>query len=143
MSNIRRILYVHPYLFFCFVPQVCTEPFIRFSNYLNSKKSELDGDFQEEYLDLRIENLPDYWPENIDKYRKKLKKILCEIYERFKFDIVAISCYSDFAYLNCIEVANMIKSFINPSSYIVVGGVHPSTFPQGFNSENIPPMFND
>ncbi|TFG24922.1 MAG: radical SAM protein [Promethearchaeota archaeon] len=143
MSNTKRILYIHPYLFFCFSPQICTEPFIRFSNYLNSKKTELNGDIQEEYLDLRIEPQLDYWPANIDEYRNALKELLYNIYERFKFDIAAISCYSDFAYLNSVEVASVIKHFINPECDIVVGGVHPSIFPKNFYSQNIPSYFDN
>ncbi|MFX1393815.1 MAG: B12-binding domain-containing radical SAM protein [Promethearchaeota archaeon] len=143
MSKVKRILYVHPYLFFCFSPQICAEPFLRFSNYLNSRKNELNGEIREEYLDLRIEPLPNYWPENIENYRYALKELLSGIYKRFKFDVIAISCFSDFAYLNSIEVASMIKNFINPSSYIVIGGVNPSIFPQSFYPENIPHYFND
>ena len=143
MSHTKRILYVQPYLFFCFSPQICTEPFIRLSNYINSRKNELKAEIQEEYLDLRLEDIPDYFPKNIDSYRKILKKILNNIYIRFKFDVVAISCYTDFAYLNTLEIANMIKNFISPSIQIVVGGVHSAVFSDTFNVKNIPTYLND
>ncbi len=146
MSNIIRILYIQPTVFlhiwFENRPHFCTEPFLRISNYLNSKKSELGGEIEEEYLDLRIEDLPKYYPENVNNYRKALKKLLCDIYKRFQFDIVAISCYTSYTYLNSIEVAWMIKHYINPSSSIVVGGVHVSIIPEDLNPENLPEYFD-
>ncbi|TFG02098.1 MAG: hypothetical protein EU539_13380, partial [Promethearchaeota archaeon] len=41
--------------------------FLRISNYLNSRKDELNGYFEERYLDLRFEEqLPSFYcPENV------------------------------------------------------------------------------
>ncbi|GAH39303.1 unnamed protein product, partial [marine sediment metagenome] len=88
-----NILYIQPFESFGKV-RFLTECLPRISSYLNSRKNELDDEIEEEYLDLRCENLPSYWPEYIDEYRKALKELLCGIYKRFKFDIVAISCYT-------------------------------------------------
>ncbi|MFX1393096.1 MAG: B12-binding domain-containing radical SAM protein [Promethearchaeota archaeon] len=143
-----RILYIFPfefphgpkpYLFFHF----CAEPFLRISNYLNSRKNELIGEIHEEYLDLRQEGLPFYCPKNIDKYRTSLENLLSNIYKRFKFDIVAITCLSSPMYLNTIEVANMVKHYINPSCYIIIGGFHATVMPNDFFPEAIPPNFNN
>lgn len=75
-------------------------------------------------------------------YRKELRTLLNKIYESFPFNIVAISCYTSYTYLNCVEVANMIKHFINPSCLLVVGGYHPTVIPEDFNHKNIPRYFN-
>ena len=136
-----NILYIQPFESFGNV-RFLTECLPRISSYLNSKRSELEYNIEEEYLDLRCENLPRYCPENIDSYREDLKELLCSIYERFKFDIAAISCYTSFTYLNSLEVANMIKHFINPSCYIIVGGFHPSVFPKDFYPKSIPSYFD-
>ena len=142
MSAVARILYLQPFEFFG-DPNFLTESFPRISNYLNSRKSEIDGKIEEEYLDLRIEVSTKYCPENIENYRKQLRDLLKNFYEGFRFNIVAISCYTSFTYLNSIEVAWMIKNFINPQCYIIVGGFHPSVVPKDFYPENIPSYFSD
>ncbi len=142
MSAVARILYLQPFEFFGDI-NFLTESFLRISNYLNSKKSELGGEIEEEYLDLRIEGLPKYYPENIENYRKNLRDLLITLYERFRFNIVAISCYTSFTYLNSVEVAWMIKHYINPHCHIIVGGFHPSVLPKDFYPKNIPSYFNE
>ncbi len=112
--------------------------FIRISNYLNSRKHEINGVIEEEYLDLGFEDLPKFIPENIKNYREKLKKILLEYKDRFPFQLVAISCYTSLNYMNCVEIASLIKKEISPSCMIVVGGIHPSICPEDFQIGNFP-----
>lgn len=136
-----KILYIQPFEFFGDI-RFLTDSFLRISNYLNSRKSEIEGDFEEEYLDLRVEGLPNYFPEYLGTYRKILKELMIKIYERFPFGIVAISCYTSYTYLNCVEVANMIKHYVNPSCLIVVGGYHPTNLPADFSKKKIPQYFS-
>lgn len=142
MNETIRIIYIQPSAFYG-ETDFCTEPFLRISNYLNVNGYKLNGYILEEYLDLRFEDLPNYAPENISKYRKSLKGLLNDVYIRFPFDVVAISCYTSFSYLNTLEVVNMIKHFINPLCNIVVGGVHTTIIPDDFYPENIPSYFNE
>lgn len=114
---------------------------LRISNFLKSKNKEIPIPIKEKYLDLRFERLPNYIPKNLDLYRKKLKELLKSLNYKFPFDLVAISCYTSFEYLNSIEVASMIKFFINPNSLIVVGGYHPTFYPEDFHFPNIPKYF--
>ncbi|TXT64048.1 MAG: hypothetical protein BAJALOKI3v1_270030 [Promethearchaeota archaeon] len=126
-----KILYIYP--FESFGKPSFLVNFLRISNYLNSKKSSFTNvSIKEEYLDLRFEHLPKFIPENLSLYRDKLNNLLCQTKKQFKFDLVAISCYSSFNYLNTLEVASMIKYEIAPESIIVVGGVHASMRPQDF-----------
>lgn len=131
-----RILYIYPFESFGF-PGIISS-FIRISNYLNSRKYHLNGTFQEEYLDLRHEKLPEFIPKNRVHYRLELKNLLTRLYRRFKFDIVAISCYSSFCYVNTVEVAHLIKKYINPFCLIVVGGPHATICPDDFQSGGFP-----
>ncbi len=142
MSKKIRILYLQPFESWG-KAHFCTEPFIRISNYLNSKKHKINGEIEEEYVDLRIEGLPHYWPEEIGEYRDALRNLLKKIYKRFKFDIAAISCYTSFCYLNSIEIAKMIKHLIDSSCYIVFGGYHASVCPEDLFIENIPHYFDE
>ncbi len=134
-----KILYIHP-------EEYKNRPYflsgiLRISNYLNSRKHSLKHIIEEEYLDLRFERLPPFSYKNIHKYRKKLKALLFKTYNDFNFNLVAISCYSSFYYLNSLEVAFIIKSSINPDCIVVVGGPHPSIIPEGFKPNNIPKYF--
>ncbi|MFX0080148.1 MAG: B12-binding domain-containing radical SAM protein [Candidatus Hodarchaeota archaeon] len=116
--------------------------FLRISNYLNSRKEELSVGIDEIYIDLRYEDITSFNFHNLDLYLKELKSLLEEIYNEFRFDLVAISCYSSYEYLNSIIVANIIKAYFNPKVKIVVGGYHPSIFPQDFQSDNFPSFIN-
>jgi len=140
-----RILYLIPnescFGFAAFV-EFSSEIFVRMSNYLHSKKNELNGTVLEEYIDLRIEGFTNYFPEEVTNYRNNLKNFLLNVYERFQFNIVAISCHSSFSYLNSIEVINMIKHHINPSCLTIIGGIHASICPQDYFPENIPEYFS-
>jgi len=136
-----KILYIYPYESYG-IPSFLIN-FIRISNYLHSRKDELKSTLKEEYLDLRFENLPIYNPNNLKDYRDKLKTLLIDIFNNFNFNIVAISCYSSYNYLNSIEVAWMIKKYINPNSLIVVGGVHATMRPQDFQPHNLPIYFQN
>jgi len=117
--------------------------FLRISNYLNSRKNELRGEIDEIYTDLRFEELPPFNFQKLSIYLTELKLLLDKIYIDFPFNLVAISCYSSYEYLNSLVVANLIKSHINPKVKIVVGGYHPSIFPEGFQSDKIPSFFYD
>ncbi|MBN1802624.1 MAG: radical SAM protein [Candidatus Lokiarchaeota archaeon] len=92
---------------------------------------------------MRFENLPDYIPENIIYYRSVLKRLLFNIYERFPYDIVAISCYTSFHYLNTLEIACLIKKEINTKCCIVIGGVHPTICEEEFQIGNLPDHIYD
>ena len=113
-------------------------PLIRISNYLNSRKEELDKNIREKLIDLRLEKLPKFIPEQFDFYKEKLSKLLNSIYTSFSFDIVAISCYGSHSYINSLVVANQIKFGISKSIQIIVGGHHPSFCPEDFQPSNIP-----
>ncbi|MHA1490786.1 MAG: B12-binding domain-containing radical SAM protein [Promethearchaeota archaeon] len=134
-------MYIYPYAFWGSSNFLLN--FIRISNYLNSRKKELNGKIKEEYLDLRFENLSNFVPNNIENYRNELKKLLKGIYRRFKFNLVAISCYTSYTYINSVEVAIIIKKFINPSCIIVVGGVHATICPEDFQPRNLPEYLYD
>ena len=131
-----KILYIYP--FETWGSPSIKSSFIRISNYLNSRKYLLNGTLYEEYLDLRHENLPEFIPKNLVIYRLELKRLLANLFERFKFDIVAISCYSSFCYVNTVEIAHFIKKYINPSCLIVVGGIHATICPDDFHSGELP-----
>ncbi|TXT59386.1 MAG: putative Radical SAM superfamily protein [Promethearchaeota archaeon] len=134
------ILYIFPFDFYGYrtVHNSFLTIFNRISNYIHSKEVPPGCKIQEEYVDLRYEDLPAYTPENIDVYRQKLEKILLHIYSGFPFDMVSISCYSSFHYLNTVEVAAMIRSKINPECIIVVGGPHATIRPMDFNLNHLP-----
>lgn len=112
--------------------------FLRISNYLNLRKEELSSDFEELYIDLRLEELPPFNFQELEPYLKELKVLLKNLYGQFPFELLAISCYSSYEYLNSIIVANLIKTHINTDIKIVVGGHHPTMFPEDFQPENIP-----
>ena len=140
-NNCQKILYIYPH-----EPQNLMEflsGFIRISNYLNSRKNEIKCSIEEEYLDLRFEGLPPFYPENIIFYRNELRKLLEKTHNSFEFNIVAILCYSSFKYINTLEIAYIIKKFINPHSVIVVGGPHPTLCPEDFQRGNLPDHFNN
>lgn len=137
-----KILYIQPTESFGDM-RFLSESFLRISNYLNSRIDELQDIIKEEYLDLRFENLPLFCPETILQFRMALKNLLLKIYKSFEFNIAAICCYTSFTYLNSIEVAWMIKKFINPNCYIIVGGFHPSVKSKDFFSEKIPNFFRN
>ncbi|TFF87285.1 MAG: radical SAM protein, partial [Promethearchaeota archaeon] len=117
-------------------------PIIRISNYLNSRKIELKNEIREEFIDLRLEKLPKFYPKNIDKYKNKLEILLTKLYKSFHFDVVAISCYSSGSYLNTLIVANIIKYKINSRIIIVVGGPHSTLCSEDFLPSNIPMDFS-
>jgi radical SAM superfamily enzyme YgiQ (UPF0313 family) len=131
-----KILYLYPNESWGF-PSIIT-CVIRISNFLNSKAHELGESIEEEYLDLRHEKLPKFIPKNLKIYRNNLKSLLNDLFQRFTFDLVAISCYSSFSYINTVEVACFIKYFINPLCKIVVGGTHPTICPEDFQPGNLP-----
>jgi radical SAM superfamily enzyme YgiQ (UPF0313 family) len=138
--NRIKILYIYPYE--SYGTPFLLNNFIRISNFLNSKKEELKGDISEEYLDLRYEDLPKYIPKNLKIYRTRLKDLLAEIFKRYEFNLTAISCYGGYNYLNTIEIAFIIKKFINPNCFIVVGGPQATIIPEDFQPENIPEFFH-
>lgn len=117
--------------------------FLRISNYLNSRKNELPSEIEEIYIDLRFEELPPFNFQNFSIYLAELKLLLDKLYINFPFNLVAISCYSSYEYLNSLIVANLIKSHINPKVKIVVGGYHPSIFPEDFQSDKMPSIIYD
>jgi len=131
-----KILYVYPYETWG-TPNILSA-FLRISNYLNSRKKELNGSIKERYLDLRHENIPKFTPNNLESYRNNLNKLLKKIYKRFKFKLVAIACYSSYNYTNAVEVANCIKNNINNECIIVVGGPHATMRPQDFQPQKLP-----
>jgi radical SAM superfamily enzyme YgiQ (UPF0313 family) len=131
-----KILYIYPYE--SYGKSNFLINFIRISNYLNSRASKLNGQIEEEYLDLRFEKLPKFIPKNLNEYRLKLAVLLNKISKRFAFNVVAISCYSSHNYLNTVEVASFIKSNIFPNPLIIVGGVHATMIPNDFQPGNLP-----
>jgi len=136
-----KILYIYPYE--SFDNPILMSHILRISNYLNSRKDELGGKIEEQYLDLRHEGLPKFIPQNLICYRKSLRKLLQDTYLNFPFEIVAISCYTSFSYINTVEVASIIKYFINPSANMVVGGLHPTMCPEDFSPGKIPDYDNN
>jgi len=112
--------------------------FLRISNYLNLKKEELSCEIDEIYIDLRLEELPLFSFQNLEPYLEGLTSMVNSVYDDFPFDLMAISCYSSYEYLNTLVVANLIKSQISSEVKIVVGGYHPSIFPEEFQSDKIP-----
>jgi len=136
-NEIFRIMYLFPQEIGK-GPNAIYTYFLRISNYLNSRKNELRGEIDEIYIDLRFEELPLFNFQNLSIYLAELKLLLDKLYIDFPFNLVAISCYSSYEYLNSIVVANLIKSFINSKVRIVVGGYHPTIFPEDFQSDKIP-----
>jgi radical SAM superfamily enzyme YgiQ (UPF0313 family) len=116
-------------------------PICRISNYLNARKNEINHSIEEKLIDLRFE-VPEFIPENIIDYREKLLHFLNSIYKIFPFDVAALSCYGSGCYLNTLEVANQIKSKINPQCIIIVGGPHATLCPDDFHASNIPKDFS-
>ena len=135
-----KILYIHPFAFWANSHLLLN--FLRISNYLNSKKQILKCTLEERYLDLRHENLPNFNPNMINQYRIALNQLLLKIFNEFNFNLVAISCYTSFNYLNTIEVAFLIKKKF-PNCIIIVGGVHPTIVPEDFQIGNLPEIFYD
>ncbi len=135
-----RILYIHTYSFW--EREECIMSiFYRISNYLNSRKNELNDKIEEEYIDLGYEPLPKFSLDGIELYRKKLRDLLISNYPNFRFDIVLISCYSSYSYINCLEVAGLIKYDINPNALIAIGGLHPTIRSEDFQPQNFPKYF--
>ena len=141
-NEIFRIIYLFPQEIGK-GPNAIYTYFLRISNYLNSRKNELTREIDEIYIDLRFEELPQFNFQNLSIYLVELKLLLDEIYINFPFNLVAISCYSSYEYLNSLVVANLIKSHINPKVKIVVGGYHPSIYPEEFQSDKIPGFIYD
>lgn len=135
-----RILYIHSYSLW-YSRSGIMSIFYRISNYLHSKQNKLDEKFEEEYLDLDYEDLPKFTKENLEGYRSELRDLLQDLYGRFPFDVVFISCYDSYSYINCIEVASIIKTDINLKSLIAVGGIHPTMLPDDFQPMNFPSYF--
>jgi hypothetical protein len=142
MKPIFRIMYLFPQEIGN-GPNAIYTYFLRISNYLNSRREELSGEVDEIYVDLRFEDLQQFSFQNINSYLKDLKSLLDKIYINFPFNIVAISCYSSYEYLNSLLVANLIKSRINSNVKIVVGGYHPSIFLEEFQSDKMPAYIYD
>ncbi|TFF99384.1 MAG: hypothetical protein EU541_05035 [Promethearchaeota archaeon] len=135
-----RILYLSSYSFWRRKDCILSV-FYRISNYLNSRKDDLDEEIEEEYVDLEYEDLPEFSIENIEVYREEVKKLIEKIKRDFNFDLALISCYSSFSYINCIEISAIIKYDIDPSCIITVGGIHPTIRPEDFNPKNFPKYF--
>lgn len=134
--NSFKILYLYPEEFWGQSNLMVI--FNRISNYLNMNINTSNKEIKEEFIDLRNESLPKFSLETNKEYREALKKKLQEKYNQFKFDLVAISCYSSFNYINTIEVANLIKKYVNANCFIVVGGIHPTLCPEDFQTGNFP-----
>lgn len=113
--------------------------FLRISNYLNYLKDELLDDIDEKYLDLRFEEISNYDPNDPNSFLKDFEQIFRSKFK--KFDLIAISCYSSYEYLNTVEIACYIKNRIDPKTIIVVGGVHPTFCPEDFQLVGIPTEF--
>ncbi|KKK44162.1 hypothetical protein LCGC14_1091890 [marine sediment metagenome] len=133
-----RILYIE-----CIEDFPPTIGLLRISNYLNSKKGFLRENIEEDILILGYENLPPFNFRNITIYRKELKKLLQDTYNKFNFDLVAISCFTSLLYTKSLEIAYTIKNFINPTCITVIGGIHPTVYPEDFNPKKIPQYFYD
>ena len=139
--SIFKILYIQPDEFYGLSSFLIS--FIRISNYLKAHKSELNKEYEEKFVDLRYEDLPKYYPENLEQYRQQLKGFFRKRFKSYDFNLVAISCYTSFNYLNGVEIAFFIKKFINPQCKIVVGGFHPSVRPNDFSCKSFPQYFYD
>lgn len=113
----------------------------RISNYLNSKMDLSQAGIEEDVLCLLYEDLPLFSFEDIDNYRCKLRDLLEDTYERFNFDLVAISCYTPFFYKISLEIAFTLKSLTNSNIITVIGGVHPTIRPEDFSLGEIPNYF--
>lgn len=113
--------------------------FLRISNYLNSHNDELAESINEEYLDLRCENVAKYNPKEASPFIRDFKRLIRD--KNYDLDLVAISSYSSYEYLNTVEIASYLKTQINPKIIIVVGGVHPTLCPEDFQLNGIPPEF--
>jgi len=137
-----KIAYINPYNFD--LNPTFPNGVIRISNFLNSKRNEFKEDLEEDYLDLRFEKLPEFSKGNIENYRNRLISFLKEYYEGFSFNIVAIACYHVGGYLNSIELAYIIKQYINPSILVVIGGPLPTICSEDFqHPDKIPDLFFD
>ncbi len=112
--------------------------FLRISNYINSRKEEIPSEFEEILIDLRLEGLPSFEYKNLDEYKRELEAFFSKLYDNFAFNIIALSCYSSYEYLNSVLISYLIKALINPKCVITVGGYHPTFFPEEFRDEKIP-----
>ena len=139
MKNIS-IYYVTPYDSSLYFPILYN--FFRISNYLNARKEKLPGDILEEYIDLRFEKFPPFNRENLPDYLEHLEKFFEKLLFQVELPIIALSCYSSYCYLNTIYIAYIIKKLC-PNSLIVVGGVHPSIFPEEFQPSGIPGFIHE
>ncbi|TFF98891.1 MAG: radical SAM protein [Promethearchaeota archaeon] len=133
-----KILYICPQTFYG--EEVFLATFIRISNFLNAHLDEIPMEIEEEYVDLRFEDLPQYSSKNKKAFRESLSSFLSNLYENFPFDLVAIGCFTSYMYLNSVEIAYIIKSCLDvkKSIKIVVGGYHPSVCPMDFQVSEIP-----
>ncbi len=109
----------------------------RISNYLNFRKAELNENIQESYLDFRFEKVPKYIPQNLDSYHKSLEAILKNVYRSFEFNVAAISCYCSTSYLDSLEISFIIRK-LYPKTLVIIGGHHPTAYPQDFYLNNFP-----
>lgn len=113
--------------------------FPRISNYLNSRKKELGHAIEEELVLLSLE-ISDHVDSELSYENYYTERWLESFYQKYPFDVIAISCYGTGDYNQSIQIANIVKYQINKNILIVVGGRHPTSVPEDFFLDKLPPF---
>lgn len=86
--------------------------------------------------DKQVFRNQNFW-KNVDTYRQEIEKKALDEYRKTPTPIVGITCYTP-EYMEVLNLAKEIKS-INPKAKIIVGGIHPTLYPEELlNEENSP-----
>lgn len=102
------------------------------SGYL--EKNGIDVSIIDAILDQQIRD--EDFKRSIGEKLIKIENIIIDTIEKINPDIVGITCYTP-EFFEVLNIAKRIKK-INKKIYIVVGGIHPTLYPQDFIFKNSP-----
>lgn len=98
------------------------------------EKNGIDADIIDIVLENQIRNEEFY--ENIDRHLNEIEKEIIHQIKLLKPNIVGITCYTP-EYFEALSLAKKIKK-LDKDTKIVVGGIHPTFFPQDFAYKKSP-----
>lgn len=98
------------------------------------ERNGIDIDIIDITLDDQIRNQEFY--KNINKHLKVIEREIIDQVRQLNPDVVGITCYTP-EYFEVLSLANEVKK-INKDIRIVVGGIHPTFYPEDFFYKNSP-----
>lgn len=87
--------------------------------------------------DKQIFRSQKFW-KNVDHYRQEIEEKVLEEYRRVPTPLVGITCYTP-EYMEVLNLAKEIKR-INPQVKIIIGGIHPTLYPEEMLNETDSPI---